>query len=706
MKHATVTAVVFLLAITYGSADFQCPPATFVELGKDVLIDCLISDVNDIYWLRGTEEDHYPIVKIEMGLKRISKVAQDHFDITDSGALVIRDASDDLTGSYVMLHYRTNLVREVDTVTLNVTTLVDSIIIQGPSGGVYPMGSNITLTCTFQKGYVVGWKEYENKDIFVADTKVTADTKYDNFRVSLSDRISNLQIIGAELEDAGKYSCNTESYAHVEIEAPPSFRIMFNDTDDEGTDSTDSYGVIDITCIARNARPAVMIRFKTDGSEWINPSETWTVFNGVTFDTYATLKYNFRKNLTDVFLTCQTFGQKTVPPIEKIIHLFTPTCSLEMSNTEATCSCISNPPVYKYILSIDGKLEVGKTLNVENLDGSNISCTGVNYIGVGISTSRVVDSINAQPSLKIMFNVTDEEGNNSTESHGVIDITCIARNARPAVMIRFETDGSEWINPSETWTVSNGVTFDTYATLKYSFVKNQTDVFVTCQTFGQKTVPPMEKTLHLFTPNCALDLNNNEATCSCISNPPVYKYILSIDGKLEVGKTLNVENMGGSNISCTGVNYIGVGISTSRVVESINNSVNVIIIILVILGTAIALVVVHRWRKTHKSQANRKNMEDSKAATPDEQETRIGEDDDGTDYSEKSEQSETYHDRNTMEDSKAATSDEQENLIREDDDGTDYSEKSEQFKTYHGKLMKELSGYFNERQKREETKDS
>ncbi|PIK58608.1 hypothetical protein BSL78_04451 [Apostichopus japonicus] len=597
MKNATITAVLFLLAIHQGSANFQCPSATFVELGKDVRIDCLISDVNDIYWLRGTEEDHYPIVKIEMGLKTISKVAQDHFDITDTGALVIRDALNDLTGSYVMLHYRTDLVREVDTVTLNVTTLVDSIIIQGPSGGVYPMGSNITLTCTFQKGYVVGWKEYENKDIFVADTKVTADTKYDNFCVSLSDRVSNLQIIGAELEDAGKYSCNTESYAHVEIEAPPSFRIIFNDTNDGGTDSTDSHGVIDITCIARNARPAVMIRFETDGSEWINPSETWTVSNGVTFDTYATLKYNFRKNQTDVFLTCQTFGQKTVPPIEKIIHLFTPTCSLEMSNTEATCICISNPPVYKYMISIDGKLEVGKSLNVENFDGSNISCIGVNYIGVGISMFRVVESINAQPSLRIMFNFTDDEGNNSTESHGVIDITCIARNARPAVMIRFETDGREWINPSETRTVSNGVTFDTSATLKYSFVKNQTDVFFTCQTFGQGTVPPMEKTLHLFTPTCDLHVNTIEASCNCTSNPPVYKYILSIDGKMEVGKTLNVENLVGSTIICTGVNYIGVGTSKAIIVESNTGSsylVYVICSVVVILG---AVIVVFRRRK-------------------------------------------------------------------------------------------------------------
>ncbi|PIK58609.1 hypothetical protein BSL78_04452 [Apostichopus japonicus] len=147
-----------------------------------------------------------------------------------------------------MLHYRTDLVREVDTVTLNVTTLVDSIIIQGPTGGVYPIGSTITLSCTFQKGYVVGWNEYENKDIFVADTKVTADAKYDNFRVNLSDQISSLKIIGADLEDAGNYSCNNKSYAFVEIEAPSSLGIMFNFTDDEGNNSTESHGVIDITC--------------------------------------------------------------------------------------------------------------------------------------------------------------------------------------------------------------------------------------------------------------------------------------------------------------------------------------------------------------------------------------------------------------------------------------------------------------------------
>ncbi|XP_071843764.1 uncharacterized protein [Apostichopus japonicus] len=400
MKHATITAVLFLLAIAQGSADFQCPSATFVELGKDVLIDCLISDVNDIYWLRGTEEDHYPIVKIEMGLKTISKVAQDHFDITDEGALVIRDASNNLTGSYVMLHYRTDLVREVDTVTLNVTTLVDSIIIQGPTGGVYPIGSTITLSCTFQKGYVVGWNEYENKDIFVADTKVTADAKYDNFRVNLSDQISSLKIIGADLEDAGNYSCNNKSYAFVEIEAPSSLSIMFNFTDDEGNNSTESHGVIDITCTAKNARPAVMIRFETGGSEWINPSETWTVSKGMTFDTSATLKYSFRKNQTDVFVTCQSFGQTTVPPMKKTIHLFTPICSLEINNSEATCRCISNPPVYQYMISIDGKLEVGETLNVDNLNGSNISCTGENFIGVGISTSRVVGSIN-DPSIHV-----------------------------------------------------------------------------------------------------------------------------------------------------------------------------------------------------------------------------------------------------------------------------------------------------------------
>lgn len=63
-----------------------------------------------------------------------------------------------------------------------------------------------------------------------------------------------------------------------------------------------------------------------------------------------------------------------------------------MNSTEATCNCASNPPVYKYILSIDGKMQVGKTLNVENLGGSNISCFGVNYIGVGTYSSIVLES--------------------------------------------------------------------------------------------------------------------------------------------------------------------------------------------------------------------------------------------------------------------------------------------------------------------------
>ncbi|XP_071843820.1 uncharacterized protein [Apostichopus japonicus] len=386
MKHVTFTAVVFLLAIIQGSADFQCPSATFVELGKDVLIDCLITDVNDIYWLRGTEEDHYPIVKIEMGLKTISKVAQDHFDITDTGALVIRNATNDLTGSYVMLHYRTNHVKEVDTVTLNVTKLIDSIITQGPSGGVYPLGSTITLSCTFQKGYVVGWKEFENKDIFVADTKVTANTKYDNFRVSLSEGISSLLIIGADLEDAGVYSCNTKSYAHVEIEVPPSLSIMFNVTDDDGTDSTESHGVIDITCNARNAKPAVMIRFKTDGNEWINPSETWTVPKGVTFDTSATLKYSFRKNQTDVLLTCQTFGQTRVSAMETTIHLYLPICNITISGNEVRCTCQANPPVDKYRMELNGNLQDGDVLYIEESNSANVTCFGTNGIGTGLSS--------------------------------------------------------------------------------------------------------------------------------------------------------------------------------------------------------------------------------------------------------------------------------------------------------------------------------
>lgn len=73
---------------------------------------------------------------------------------------------------------------------------------------------------------------------------------------------------------------------------------------------------------------------------------------------------------------------------------------------------------------------------------------------------------------------------------------------------------------------------------------------------------------NIVTPNCILEVNNIEATCNCTSNPPAYKYIVSTDGKMEVRKTINLEDLGGSSISCTGVNYIGVGTSKAIVVES------------------------------------------------------------------------------------------------------------------------------------------
>ncbi|PIK48989.1 hypothetical protein BSL78_14140 [Apostichopus japonicus] len=160
---------------------------------------------------------------------------------------------------------------------------------------------------------------------------------------------------------------------------------MFNVTDDEGTNSTDSHGVIDITCTARNARPAVMIRFKTDGSEWINPSETWTVSKGMTFDTSATLKYNFRTNQTDAFITCQSFGQTSVSATEKTIHLYLPRCNITISGNEVRCTCQANPPVHKYRMEIN---EIYKTdiFVYWDSNSANITCFGTNVMGTGLSS--------------------------------------------------------------------------------------------------------------------------------------------------------------------------------------------------------------------------------------------------------------------------------------------------------------------------------
>ncbi|PIK58607.1 hypothetical protein BSL78_04450, partial [Apostichopus japonicus] len=156
-----------------------------------------------------------------------------------------------------------------------------------------------------------------------------------------------------------------------------------------------------------------------------------------------------------------------------------------------------------------------------------------------------------------------------------ISITCLAEGAKPEVSIRFKVGESDWLSPTYNEITPSGLLFDTNATLNYQFIDDPNGNVVTCETSGQSSINPIAETQTLITPNCNLETNKIEATCNCTSNPPVYKYILSINGKMEVGNTINVENLGGSNISCFGVNYIGVGTSSSIVLESttVTNSV-------------------------------------------------------------------------------------------------------------------------------------
>ncbi|XP_071843071.1 uncharacterized protein [Apostichopus japonicus] len=277
---------------------------------------------------------------------------------------------------------------------------VASVILKGTPISTHPFGSKVKLTCVKEDGALV-WTTSSSDILFIDEARYSKDEKYENFEVDISGNQSSMIITNALFEDEGEYSCsdaNGKETILVKLEVAPRLRISYGGRQDPGPHLPSlSSPSISITCLAQGAKPEVSIRFKVGESDWLSPTNNEIAPRGVLYDTNATLNFQFIDDPNGNVVTCETSGQSSINPIAETQTLMTPNCILEVNNIEATCNCTSNPPVYKYIISTDGKMEVRKTINLEDLGGSSISCTGVNYIGAGTSKAIVVESATGSP---------------------------------------------------------------------------------------------------------------------------------------------------------------------------------------------------------------------------------------------------------------------------------------------------------------------
>ncbi|KAJ8039353.1 hypothetical protein HOLleu_17037 [Holothuria leucospilota] len=82
----------------------NCPPKVYAELMKDVIIDCRISKLGDVYWYRGNSTKTSPIARVENGQKQILKDSG-HYDIDENGSLIVMNLEEQFFGVYSVLHF-------------------------------------------------------------------------------------------------------------------------------------------------------------------------------------------------------------------------------------------------------------------------------------------------------------------------------------------------------------------------------------------------------------------------------------------------------------------------------------------------------------------------------------------------------------------------------------------------------------------------
>lgn len=119
----TVVFVVTVAFISRIGANTWCPKAVQIEKGKDSTILCSSygKNVSDVYWYRGSRLSSGPILKIEEGIPGGLEYGVGHYDISQSGAMIIRNASVDHEAVYTFVTYFQDRTHESNDVIVNIT---------------------------------------------------------------------------------------------------------------------------------------------------------------------------------------------------------------------------------------------------------------------------------------------------------------------------------------------------------------------------------------------------------------------------------------------------------------------------------------------------------------------------------------------------------------------------------------------------------
>ncbi|XP_071843770.1 uncharacterized protein [Apostichopus japonicus] len=269
-----------------------------------------------------------------------------------------------------------------------ISTKVHADIIKTPSSGVFLEGSDVTLTCVVEGNDNVIWQDISYAtSIFVRKEKNTEKKKYDNFQISSGDGDFSLIIKDVQLSDEGTYVCKDRdrlAKAIVKIGVLP---VLYLDVQEsEAVHAPQTGKEVIIKCSAYNARPAVSVfELSIIGSE-----KTMTVTNntcnqngdGETYNSSAYVPFIMSSDDITVYCRVYTAGQL----LNHTENFNLPRCNIIISGNEVRCTCQANPPVDKYRMELNGNLQNGDVLYIEESNSANVTCFGTNGMGTGRSS--------------------------------------------------------------------------------------------------------------------------------------------------------------------------------------------------------------------------------------------------------------------------------------------------------------------------------
>ncbi|XP_071841750.1 uncharacterized protein [Apostichopus japonicus] len=89
--------VSLILGLVHG---LHCNEKEYATIGQDVVIDCQLRFVSNVYWYSEKTSFDSPLVKIENKRKVILEAGEGNYDISETGALLIKDVVEERCGLY------------------------------------------------------------------------------------------------------------------------------------------------------------------------------------------------------------------------------------------------------------------------------------------------------------------------------------------------------------------------------------------------------------------------------------------------------------------------------------------------------------------------------------------------------------------------------------------------------------------------------